>query len=432
MSELLRNIQQVPKRWKYLNFVDYILPFYILCTIPMFYMGWHIDFVFKGFTILITLLFFLKFGPGHTKGSNLFMLFIFLVLFSFIQYLYNDVPIECYFSDAPNYVAAMLFFFIGVRDDRPGRSFYNKFLFAATIVFVLGLICYVLTPSWYLSRYVEIANSNANISYNDFNEETILTYLRFSAFFGESYSISHYSVYAAAISVFYVGYNSGRKRIISIVLLVIAVVSSIACMHRASIVGSVICIMMFMLFNHKTYQRSTNILIFVLGVLAIIAVLLFVPSMNDRMTGITDMLTSRVDDNMNLGKALDERKNTQELMGSMRFFMFGHGVGSGSPYARQYGFPGIADMQYVKMFFENGMVGAILFLLIIANALIIGFRNMKYYLTEVSIILFVLVAMLGSNSLSIYYFIVFPFWYAVGRIYNNNYLNSLKNKEWIY
>ena len=432
-SKSVKGQDLIPARWKWLNIIDYILPIYIICTIPMFYLGLHYDIVFKGVAIMVSLVFVLKYGVPRYQGAKLFLVFFFLVFFSFIQYIYNGVPIVCYISDVSNYVGAMLFFFIGIRDDRLGRSFYEKLLYATAIVFVLGLICYILTPAWYINRYLDFYNNTESISYSGaYSENDMLTKLRFSAFFGISYPVSHFSVFAAAIAIFDIGYSKGRKKVLSIVLLIIAVISSVACMHRASMAGIAICLIMFVYFNHITHQDSINRAILLLGLLVIIGIIIYLPSMNDRMTDLFNMLTARVDDNMNLGKALDERKNTRELMTIMRFYLFGHGLGSGGPGVREYGLPGIADMQYIKMFFENGIIGAVLFIMVIAGALGRGIRNIKYYLTEVSIILFILVAMLGSNSLSIYYLIVFPFWYAVGRLYNTNYLNKVKNKEWIY
>lgn len=415
-------------QWRWLNFMDYLSPFYIICTIPLFYLAWNYDFLFKGVIILITVVYLMRFGYPKSPTTSIFTVFFGVVVFSFIQYLYNDTPFICYINDASNYLAAMLFYYVGISDDRPGRTFYKKYLYVTVAVFAVGLLCYVTTPSWYVTRYLDIVNSKSLLAYS---ENNVLNDLRYSAFFGDSYAVSHLSVFAAAMAIFEIVSKKGKSLILPIVCLMIAILSSVASMHRASIVGSVIVLMMFFYYNHKTYRYSVNIKFALFCVLLLVGFLLFLPSVDDRMTNIFDMVTERVDDNMSLGKALDERKNTHELMASMRFFLFGHGLGSGGASARQFGLPGISDMQYLKMFFENGIVGAVLFILIIIRALSRGIKYIKYYLTEVSIVLFILVAMLGSNSLSIYYFYVFPFWYAVGRICNDSYFQHLKKQEWI-
>ncbi len=417
------------KKWKYLGIIDYILPIYIICSVPLFYLGLQYDFLFKGIAILITLIYLVKFNIPKNDATKLFNIFILIVAFSFIQYLYNNRPFICYINDASNYLAAMLFFYIGITDDRPGRSLYHKMVFAIAVVFFVGLYFYITTPSWYVARNLDVINSMTSVQYD---ENSMMETLRYSAFFGDSYSVSHLSVFCSAIALFEIAYYQGKYRIFAIAFLIVGLISSIASMHRASILGSVIAIIIYVYFNHRTHRYKANSTVFALSVVAVITFIAFMPSFTERIGDILGMVTERVDDNMNLNNALNERKFTKEVMSSMQFFIFGHGLGSGGGSVRAYGFPGITDMQYIKMFFENGLVGAVLFIGIMVRALRRGIKHIGYYLTEIIIIIFILVAMLGSNSLSIYYFIVYPFWYAVGRISNDNYLRKLNNKEWIY
>ncbi len=415
-------------RQKYLNFIDFLLPVYIILSMPLFYLGLHYEFLFKGFAILVTLFFLFRVGIPKDSNTQIFTIFLLLVTFSFIQYLYNNRPIACYITDASNYIAAMMFYYVGVSDDRPNRSFYKWLMYSTITVFSIGLICYILTPSWYVARSLEIVNASSELQYG---EESMLEQLRFGAFWGDSYSVSHLSVFCIAIALFDMAYEEDRKKIIAIICLVIGLASSVASMHRASILGSILALSLFAFFNYKTHRHKTNIYFFLICVLSITVLLLFTNSLNERFESILGMLTERVDDNMSLNKALNERKFTKEVMSSMQFFIFGHGLGSGGGSVRAYGFPGINDMQYIKMFFENGVVGAILFISIITRTLYRGFKYIRYYLTELAIIMFILVAMLGSNSLSIYYFIVIPFWYAVGRVNNLKYFKNINNKKWI-
>ena len=421
--------KKVQGRQKWLIFIDWLLPFYIVCTVPLFYLGLRYEFLFKAGTILVTLFYILRFGIGKSKAAKTFTVFCLLVALSFIQYTYNERPFICYINDASNYLAAMLYFYVGITDDRPGRTFYNKMMFSIAIVFILGLFCYVTTPPWYIDRNVEIMSQETGVEYG---ENSMLEALRFGAFFGDSYSVSHLSVFCSAVALFAIAYTQGRDRIIAIVCLIVGLVSSITSMHRASILGSVIAIVMYVYFNLKTDRHKANTIVILLSIFVVLALFMFLPSTTERVGDIAGMVTERVDDNMDLNKALQERKFTKELMSGMKFFVFGHGLGSGGGSVRAFGFPGITDMQYIKMFYENGFVGAVLFILIILRTIMRGVKYIRYYLTEIIIVLFILAAMMGSNSLSIYYFIVFPFWYAVGRINNSNYLQKVKrNEEWI-
>lgn len=420
---------QISMKWKYLNFIDYLLPIYILCTIPCFYLGLHYDFIFKGFTIVVTLVYIVQFGLNTINKAVYFTAFLLLITFSFLQYLYNDRPLACYLGEASNYVAAMLFFFIGATDDRPGRTFYEKLLLATVVVFVAGLVCYFFTPSWYVTRNLELINARSSVEYNEVN---VLDQMRFNAFFGDSYYVSHLSVFAAAIAIFDFAKYDDRNKYISLLFLFVAIISSVASMHRASMLGCLICLGVYVYYNYRVHKTKDNFVFGLSILILVIGFFMFIPNMDARLESIFGMVSERVEDNMSLNKALEERKFTQDLLASMRYYLFGHGLGSGGVIVRSYGFIGVADMQYVKMFFENGIMGFILFVGIIFRFLKRGIKYIDYYLTEVAIVLFVLVAMLGSNSLSLYYYIVYPFWYAIGRTYNNDYLSNLINCRWKY
>lgn len=413
-------------KWKWLNIIDFLLPLYLIYTVPALYLGLHYDYLVKGFSILVTLLYLFKNGFYRSKDSKIFTLFFLLVSLSFIQYLYNNRPFLCYLTDASNYLAAMIFFYVGASDDRPGKPLYRKFMFYVTIVFAAGLICFVLMPPWYLSRIQEIINLESGFNYG---EETILERMRFSAFFGDSYNVSHFSVFCCAIALFEISVTKGKYKYISLACLIIGLLSSIASLHRASILGCVIAFTMYFYLNHRMHKYGTNVYVLTIIITAFLLFLIVAPYFNERVTDIFGMVTNRVDDNMNLNRALNERKFTKELLASMNYYIFGHGLGSGGVGVRQYGFPGVSDMQYVKMFYENGIVGAFLFILIIVRALRRGIKYIEYYVTEVIIILFILLAMLGSNSLAIGFFLIIPFWYAIGRISNTNYLKQQMNNK---
>ena len=169
MSASLSISNGASAKWKWLNFIDWLLPAYIVCSVPLLYFGWKYDFLFKGVAIFTSLIYVLRFGALKNRAFNIFTLFVLVVTFSFVQYLYNGRPIVCYFAEVSNYVAAMLFFYVGATDDRPGMTFYHRFLFVMTIVFVIGLYYYLTTPGWYLSRNLEYINATSAAQYNESN-----------------------------------------------------------------------------------------------------------------------------------------------------------------------------------------------------------------------------------------------------------------------
>ena len=426
-NSVVLNMQSGQTRYRYLCFIDWLLPIYLLLTMPLFYLGIDFGFVFKGLAIIYIMFYLIRFGFPNNKLAKLFTAFFLLVLFSFIQYIYNERPFSCFLGEASNYLLAMSFFYVGVTDDRAGRSFYKKLAYATAITFLIGLICYVLTPSWYVARVLDVINSTSVVEYNEYN---VLDRMRFSAFWGDSYPVSHFSVFCIAIAIFDVIYDKGRDKSIALICLLVGLIASIASMHRASIAGSLIALGLYFYCNHRLHKTKNNIRLVLLMTTIVAVILIVSQDLGERIESIFGMITERVDDNMSLSKAYAERKNTNELISSMKFFVLGHGLGSGGILVRPYGFPGISDMQYIKMFFENGIVGAFLFIVLMLNILKIGIKYIRFYVTDLAIVMFILFAMIGSNSLSIYFLYVVPFWYAAGRICNNKYLQQLKTEGW--
>ena len=106
------------KRWKWLNIIDYLLPLYILCTIPIFYFNLHYDFIFKGLSVLVTVCYLIRFKMPKDSTTVIFNIFILVVSFSFLQYLYNNRPIACFYRCIKLY-NRYAFLLYWVTDERP-------------------------------------------------------------------------------------------------------------------------------------------------------------------------------------------------------------------------------------------------------------------------------------------------------------------------
>ena len=143
------------------------------------------------------------------------------------------------------------------------------------------------------------------------------------------------------------------------------------------------------------------------------------------MDQITELLTER-SEGMSVSKAWEERSYQTDLITKhWHLPLFGHGVGSGGAMAGELKYPHVNDAGYLELLYEYGIVGALIFVILIAKTLIRGIHYMSYYLTELVIVGFVLLAMVGSNTLTLGYMQILPFWYSLGRIW------SVKNFEYI-
>ena len=87
----------------------------------------------------------------------------------------------------------------------------------------------------------------------------------------------------------------------------------------------------------------------------------------------------------------------------------------------------IADGEFIKLFYEFGIVGMILLACVILPTLLRGIKFFKLYYVEVVIILFYLAAGIAADSLTLFVFSIM-FWYSLGRIWNKEYYKTIIKK----
>lgn len=411
---------------KLYSLIDLIIPAVLLVSVLECYFGiWRLATLVKLCSIAVSLLMLCK---GYFKQSNItYSLFFFLLLLSPTAYLYNGRPIECLSNDMMNTIPAMLFFLIGLNDQRENRNFYDYMMYIGSGVLALGIVCYVLMPGWYTNSLLEAKNASQFTSF-EYSEDALIESLRFSSFFEDSYPVSLFSVYILSISLFNYFRTDVRLKYSALCVLV-SFVAAILCMHRVSIASAVLIVLAFI--GYECIKGRAGKIIRVLLSVAVITLLssLFFETIRERLLSLLDMLTLRTE-NMTFSSAYSERQGqSNELMAQWSFPIFGHGIGSGGPISKFLGYGGVTDAAYTKLLFENGIMGIILFVIMILSSIFRGLKNFKYYIVELSIICFVAIAMTGSNTLSLAYLYILPFWYMLGKIWNKPYLKYLRENN---
>ena len=399
--------------------IDWIIPaVFIVSIIECFFGIWRLATIVKFIAIGATLIMFIKGYIRKSKPS--FTIFFLLSLMSSLAYFYNGRPLVCLSSDIMNTLPAMLFFLVGYNDKRKNRSFYDLMMYIGSAVLFLGIICYVLTPGWYTNSLVE-ARNNSQFSSFEYNDDLLLESLRFSSFFEDSYPVSLMSVYILSISLFNY-FRRDEKIKYSLICVFISFVSAILCMHRVSIASAILILLGFIGFE-SIKGKGKQFFLIILGALCVTFVSSLVSeTINERLIALQDMLTNRTED-MSFSSAYNERQGlSNKLMSQWRFPIFGHGLGSGGPTSRFLGYGGVTDAAYTKLLFENGIVGMTFFAILMITSVLRGFKYFKYYFVELSISCFIALAMSGSNTLSLAYLYILPFWYMLGRIWNKDYL----------
>jgi hypothetical protein len=413
------------KNFTLYKLVDYILPFFFVLSFIEFYFGlWRLTTIIKFVSILITLLISLKsYNVNKCFFKYFFTLFIIFNLLTIVAYIFNDRPIDCYLNDFFNYVPAMLYVYVGMTDNRNDKSYFNKFLIYCSLSMVIGIFLYFLTPGWYLQRQVEIINSSwfADTTYS---EENVMNAVRFTSYLASEYAVSFFSIFGLSISLFNYYNTSNKNSARNILFISIMFLAAILSQMRVAISISVL-ILFFYLFRGLLYGKSKKS-IYILVIFSIMFICLFVvilTNFRERTEQVIDLVFGRLEE-LSFSKALQGRDfQIRTLMSDWEYPLFGHGMGSGGSIARSYGFNAVTDANYIKILFETGIFGSLFFISIVIMTLIRGARHLIHYLTEMIIICFILISMLGANSLTLSYLYIMPFWYAIGKIWNNNYYN---------
>ena len=291
---------------------------------------------------------------------------------------------------------------------------------------LLGLIFYLLGTGWYLARSADIRNSEWYIDSSVYDEDSIVSSLRYCAFFKTSYPVSHLATFALSIGLFDL-LRKDKYTKYTIPKIIVLFVSIVLCQHRVALACGGLFVAFTVLYGirHKVMSRIRPLILLVTVGLT---TLIVVGVTNDRFETLFDMLSERYED-MSVSNAMKERKQIAEVFSSWDNVITGEGIGSGGAAARRAGFYGITDQNYAKLLYETGFLGCVLYAFFMLTSLFRAMKYYRYYLTELFIMFFISIAMLGSNSLVIYYMYIVTFWYAVGRVWNKQYLHDARQQK---
>jgi hypothetical protein len=402
------------------NWVDLIIPMIFVVSLPMtfFKMFWLWG-ALKFIGILISVIAVACFWQDKQSNFKLFFSFFFAFnVLSGFSYLYNGRPFGCFLQDFSDYILPMLFVYIGLFDNRPNRFFFDKMILPTSVMFFLSSICYLTMPSWYIGALVSARNSTWHEQWVRTAEE-YSKILRYPAFFQDSYFVSYFSIFCLSIVLFNIFRNDMSKKITYFNFLII-LMAVFLCQHRIAWAFSSVLIVLYVVYLivpkfSKIFKYACISIVF-----ATIAILFVNDNTLNSFSDYGTKVAERFINEKSYSEDFSHRR--QAILDNMQYYAFGHGIGSGGSEARRLGFGGVTDCNFVKMFFETGICGSFAFALLIASTFIRAIPNTKYFACEMSIILYILIAMPFSNSLCMYYFISIPFWYAIGRIWNDEYL----------
>jgi len=365
----------------------------------------------------------LAFKSNRNKFVRAISIFLIYCLFTGVSYMGNDTPFSCYTSNLRQFVFPIMFAYLGCCYSND-NSFNKWYLIACGFCFIVGFYLYTIGPSYYVT-YLHEARSNLwYVSENKYVDETnILEHSRFSSFFTTSYIISFFSIPALILSL---SYSLDNNRPIGkpwcYVIALVSFIAAFLCQQRIAIVFSILIAVFYGVFSSRltNFKKGSKLLL----IYIVIAVFVFFIGGSiahfEWFERISSLVGSRFDV-MSFSQAMSERSGQYSSFDRATglSYVFGLGLGSCGHAAGAAGLKAIHDGEYVKLFYEIGIVGCILLAAVVIPALKRGIANFKRFYPEVLIIVFYLVAGLGSDSLTFFVNSIM-FWYSLGRIYNKS------------
>lgn len=360
---------------------------------------------------------------------NIFLLYSLLTV---VFYILNDTPLSCYTSNFRQFVFPIMFAYLGYAYSKDNE--FNKwYLIACAFCFVVGFYLYATGSGYYVAFLNE---ARSNLWYADenqyLNEANILEFTRFSSFFTTSYIIAFFSIPALVLSLAYsIDEKSPLSKAWCYAIAVVSFIAAIICQQRITIAFSIVIILFYGLFAGRISNgKKMAITWLAYVVIFFVAVVVFGQiSHFDWYDRLAELVGARFEA-MNITQAISERAGQYESFDRATglSYIFGLGLGSCGHAAVSAGLKAITDGEFVKMFYELGIVGCLLFALPIFSTLRRGLKNFKDYHAEVLIMLFYLAAGLGADSLTFFVYSAM-FWFAMGRIWNKDYARFMHFKS---
>lgn len=377
---------------------------------------------------LITISGIVKMIKCEDSISSLVCIWIIYNILSVYNYAFNELPIECYTIKLKQMIFPILFFFFGKDARINDNHFYYSFLLSMLFCLGVGLVLYITTPQFYLEYLLDVRDAVWHSSSSGINEDSIMNYTRFSSFFGSSYAVSYFSIPSMCLSGYFIQREKKKSTCHTIflyLLFLISFVSAILCQQRIAMVFSTIVLLFFVVFSKNS--RKYFLIIITIFIIGLIYARLFVIT-DDRFTLLFTQLDRRLEA-FNFSEAMGDRSNQYvNALSRWKNLILGDGLGSVSDYALKYGVLGVSDGEYVRIIVESGLVGLLIFVYIALSSLYKSVVLYKRRPAECLIILFFIIAGIGSNAFSVMYLFTPIFWFAVGKIQSMSLKHHLKNE----
>lgn len=362
------------------------------------------------------------------KVKNLFTLLMCYFLLSVFAYTTNGISLYCYYRELFCFFLPFLFVYSGMVNT--DNRIYKYFIYSVLFCDVIGIYLHFIRPGWYISYKMQIIDSMWYLE-NTIVDESDLIYNglgRFSSFFSNSYPVAFYSTFALVMVLDDfckpkdIRLLSNRKiQILSIAILSSSIVLSMARVAMAfTVIAFVYYYLTLIRFRNPTKKKFLWLF---LSLFILFTLMIYIVSLTSMGRDILDVVFSRFEtfdiESLSTGR---EHQNA-DVLESWKNILFGDGLGSKGGTAAMLGYIAITDGGWTRFLVEYGVFGMLLFIIVLIKSLFHSWHYRAYLSKELLIVGYGIVSMIGANSLGMSDSIII-FWFALGRIWNNNYLDK--------
>lgn len=331
----------------------------------------------------------------NSSINKMVLLYLIYNSVSIILFLFKGFPISVFFAEWSNSILPICFFYFAQIERNPNDNFYRFTLDALVVSFVIGFILWIWDPPFYRV-------------FMDITEGPGTDLLFFESIFGltATGALGYIAFLLSSYRIFKTKGRSGK------IYLVVSMVTTILTFRRGAlfVLALAILIMHFIGYFRFRFLKKRY---FVLEFIFLYCIILLVTAnYEDFFTNLTERATM-------LSEAFNERSTNWVDAFNQGNLLIGGGLGAFGHKVSAYSKIFIADGNYFKMLAEIGIIGTILFITIIISSVFAGFRDFRNKYLEIGIVIGLSLIAIGSNIFE-YQIIVPTFWYAIGRLANNN------------
>lgn len=341
----------------------------------------------------------------HWKDIDTIVLIF--ILYSLLSFLFSDYDFSLYYYGIKLQIIPILFYYIARGKYFKDNSFFDNIKLPLILVYISAILLYFFPPSWYLE--FKLANIGENVS-----EYILHEYTRMSSFWSHPYFVG----YSSAIFIVYMLDKIIRSDIIRVNDLCY-IILAVFCLFFSQMRVCIAFVFLYYLyitiysFRHKLKIRK----LFFKGwwLLLILTILISFIIVNYLDSSFIEYIKDR---SINSEENFVLKRFEQFAEFIKRISFLGEGLGKYGHSAIAMNKPCIADCEYIRIPVELGIIGSLLFFIIIIHSLIRGLSKIKLYRLEVFIILFFLLTMIGAAPLEMTVQQPFILWFCIGHLMN--------------